>query len=199
MVRSCASDRQWIWQSCNEFGYFQTATAAAQPFAPFGKGLDLRTAGRAVCEAAFGPAPSPGASASSSAPGAYRGPDANALGLRANSEYGGRRVQGINITMPTGSMDPWHALGVALPTDPWFQAGNGTDPAALQALVPCPVGPLRKIAACVDVVEIANTAHCRDMYAPNTFAALEPPIEDTPEVVAAHARIAADVAFYVSG
>ena len=29
-------------------------------------------------------------------------------------EYGGRHVNGVNITMPTGSMDPWHALGVVL-------------------------------------------------------------------------------------
>lgn len=73
----CRSDRQWIWQSCNEFGYFQTATGAAQPFGAFGGALDLKWAGREICVRAF------------SLPATYGGPRANAAGLHALTEYGG--------------------------------------------------------------------------------------------------------------
>ena len=181
----CRSDRQWIWQSCNEFGYFQSAAAAKQPFSTFAAALNVSTAGAAICEAAFGFS-------------GYDGPPSDARGwLLANREYGGRRVEGINVTMPTGSMDPWHALGVVLPTDPWFQAGNRSgDPAALQDLRACS-RPTPVTAACVSVVELSGTAHCRDMYAPNAFVTLDPPLPDPPSVTAAHTQIAADVARYV--
>ena len=29
----------------------------------------------------------------------------------SNAFYGGRAVEGINITLVNGSMDPWHSLG----------------------------------------------------------------------------------------
>eukprot|EP00656_Telonema_subtile_P018413 TRINITY_DN19942_c0_g1_i3.p2 TRINITY_DN19942_c0_g1~~TRINITY_DN19942_c0_g1_i3.p2 ORF type:complete len:198 (-),score=57.31 TRINITY_DN19942_c0_g1_i3:932-1525(-) len=32
---SCASTRQWIYMSCNEFGYFQTASGNGHPFTAF--------------------------------------------------------------------------------------------------------------------------------------------------------------------
>lgn len=43
---TCTSDRQWIWQSCNEFGYFQTANTeggSTNPFAAFTQ-LNIDTA-----------------------------------------------------------------------------------------------------------------------------------------------------------
>ena len=165
----CASDRQWIWQSCHEFGYFQTATASAQPFEPFGHTLDISTAGAAICEAAFGFAH-------------YSGPAANAATLAAATEYGARQVMVPNITMPNGNMDPWHALGVVNTSDAFYEAGGGK----------------QRVGAGVSVVELDGTAHCRDMYAPAAFEKLNPPISDTPSVEWAHAKIANDVARYLA-
>lgn len=84
--------------------------------------------------------------------------------------------------MPNGNMDPWHALGVVNASDTYFEAGGGR----------------QVLAAGVSVVELDGTAHCRDMYAPGAFESLEPPIEDTPPVKWAHARIMADVARYLA-
>ena len=87
---------QWIYQSCNEFGYFQTtANAGTSPFSAFAA-LDADAAGAAVCDGAFG--------LSARGLGPYTGPKANAAGPLANTEYGARRVAGLNITMPNGTM-----------------------------------------------------------------------------------------------
>eukprot|EP00908_Phaeocystis_cordata_P005498 Transcript_15999.p1 GENE.Transcript_15999~~Transcript_15999.p1 ORF type:complete len:631 (+),score=215.45 Transcript_15999:895-2787(+) len=174
---NCTSDRQWVYQSCNEFGYFQTATGAGQPFEAFGGTLNISTAGQAVCEQAFGLK-------------AYSGPRANgASGLAANTEYGGRRVLGANITMPNGNMDPWHALSVVNRSDSFYDAGGGAP------------GALQRTSEGVHPVELHGTAHCRDMFSPDAFAELKPPrgpIADTPAVQWAHAAISAAVARYVS-
>jgi len=172
---ACNSSRQWIWQSCNEFGYFQTATGANQPFRAFGGAIDAAAAGNAVCLAAFGLSE-------------YKGPRSDASGLNALTTYGGRHISVANITMPNGNMDPWHALGVVNSTDAFYDAGADTAGSlGSQQTVPG-----------VSVVELDGTAHCRDMYAPGAFASLDPPIVDTPSVVWAHARIGADVARYVA-
>jgi len=55
--------------------------------------------GTAVCENAFG-----------FASGSYAGPDSDSRGPIANTHYGGRSIEGINITMPNGNMDPWYAM-----------------------------------------------------------------------------------------
>ena len=49
---SCASSRQWIYQSCNEFGYFQTTVsssvnASSNPFSAFAA-LNIANAGMSV-------------------------------------------------------------------------------------------------------------------------------------------------------
>ena len=121
---------------------------------------------------------------------AYSGPRANgASGLAANTEYGGRRVLGANITMPNGNMDPWHALSVVNRSDSFYDAGGGAP------------GALQRTSAGVHPVELHGTAHCRDMFSPDAFAELKPPrgpIADTPAVQWAHAAISAAVARYVS-
>jgi hypothetical protein len=85
-----SADRQWIWQSCNEFGFFQTISPKS-PFAAFGAYLNVTTAGRAVCAGGFGV-------------DEYDGPRADAAGLVANAFYGGRALQGINITAVNGNI-----------------------------------------------------------------------------------------------
>ena len=83
-------------------------------------------------------------------------------------------------------MDPWHSLSVINASDAFYDAGRGA--AAVQRT------------AGVTVVELHDTSHCRDMFAPGAFASLSPPrgpIEDTPSVLWAHEVIGADVARYV--
>jgi hypothetical protein len=188
---TCSSDRQWVYQSCNEFGYFQTTVPSADadaadlppsqtanPFSGFAS-LTVENAGEAVCDAAFqlaerGLTP-------------YTGPKKNDQGPLSNTEYGARHVEGLNITMPNGNMDPWHALSVVNASDAYYESGSsqettgggGADPAGAK----------------VAVVEIDGTAHCRDMYAPGTFDDVG--IPDTEAVVWAHAAIAKNVAKYL--
>ena len=93
--------RQWIYQSCNEFGYFQTTEGSDHPFVPL-KGVTLDAAGKKMCEAAY-------------SLDAYAGPRKGGGGdetYASDEHYGARDIQGTNITMPNGSCDPWHSLGV---------------------------------------------------------------------------------------
>merc|ERR1712046_49054 len=83
---NCNSTRQWIFMSCNEFGFFQTTSAAGQPFAGFNSAT-IHNAGYEVCRAAFNVSVD------------YRGPKGNSVELLANTEYGARELQGINITI----------------------------------------------------------------------------------------------------
>eukprot|EP00967_Tisochrysis_lutea_P026628 scaffold30730_cov31-Tisochrysis_lutea.AAC.6 len=87
----------------------------------------------------------------------------------------------MNITMPNGDSDPWHALGIVLSSDPFYRAGGG------QQLV----GPG------VTIVEMRGSAHCRDMYAPSAFEGLKQPLKDTRAVMLAHEAIGKSVAGYV--
>lgn len=181
---SCTSDRQWVYQSCNEFGFFQT-TADNQgdidsPFKSFAS-LTIENAGAQVCEQAFGiDAKKPRSLRGASDSDSYDGPQANDLGLVANTMYGARHVQGIGITMPNGNCDPWHALSVVNSTDAFYESGDST----------------QVLASGVTPVEIDGTGHCRDMYAPGTFESVGVP--DTASVQWAHSVIAENVASYLA-
>merc|ERR1712166_1014917 len=159
----CTSSRQWIFMSCNEFGYFQTTTGENQPFAGL-KAVDIKFAGYETCRAAFNVSED------------YAGPKRNAEELMANTEYGARALQGINITIPNGSMDPWHALGIVNQTDEFFSQ-------------------TQRLSQQERVVFIKDTAHCRDMYAPGVFESIG--VRDTEAVQWAHAKIRADVLGYL--
>ena len=122
---TCASIRQWVWQSCNEFGFFQTTTAPAanHPFSALG-GNDVGVAGRATCEAAFGL-------------DGYTGP----LARESNTRYGGRDIAGANVSMVNGNMDPWHALSVVNASDRFFEScvdPDGSRPAPGSSGSDCP-------------------------------------------------------------
>jgi hypothetical protein len=90
--------RQWTYQTCNEFGYFQTTddSAVNQPFGSF-VNLEFYTQ---QCQQAF-----------------------NIDGLPhidfTNAYYGGNNPQECsNIFFVNGSLDPWHALSVLNSTLP---------------------------------------------------------------------------------
>lgn len=111
--------RPWTYQTCNEFGYFQTTDSKNQPFWSW-KLLGMPFY-RALCFAAFD--------------NWKHEPQVEWM----NTVYGDVHVAGTNTIFPSGTIDPWHYLGVT-PSTP--------------ALVPSNTG-----------VYIVGTAHCNDLYA----------------------------------
>jgi len=92
------SSRSWFWQTCTEFGYYQTGESANQPFSSQIT-LDFFIS---VCKDAY--------NISSST---------ISTGVEAtNILYGGRNVGTTKVVFPNGSVDPWHALGIIESTDP---------------------------------------------------------------------------------
>ena len=86
--------RQWIYQTCTEFGYFQTTDSPNQPFGdliPLSSFTD-------ICSLVF--------NISTDA--------LNDSIARTNAYYGGKNISknATNIVFPNGSIDPWHALGI---------------------------------------------------------------------------------------
>jgi len=92
--------RQWTYQTCIEFGYFQTTDSKAQPFGqlvPLSYYTDM-------CTVAFG---------------FEFLPDTNST----NAYYGGKNPKGAtNILFVNGSLDPWHALSVVKDIDNTLKA-----------------------------------------------------------------------------
>ncbi|XP_067948352.1 putative serine protease K12H4.7 [Watersipora subatra] len=86
--------RQWTYQTCTEFGYYQTSAYDQQPFGDFFPLLFWTQ----QCYEAFG-----------------LSIDDNVLnnGIRfTNANYGGLGVKVSRIIWPNGSIDPWHALSI---------------------------------------------------------------------------------------
>lgn len=183
-----ASGRQWIWQSCNEFGFFQTTTAQyahtyqASPFVAF-TALDIESAGAAVCRAAFGLVEPPAT-------------------FETNRRYGGRAMLAQNVTIVNGNLDPWHALGIVNATDPYYESCLRDDGEVRpRGDLGC---ELQRVDRSSRVVLIDSTAHCGDMYAPGLFETARycpgPSCHpDPPSLVAAHAEIEANVRAYIEG
>jgi len=180
---SCASGRQWIWQSCNEFGYFQTTTstgAGLSPFAAFANNT-IAVAGKALCEGLFGLSRPPATE-------------------ETNTFYGGRQLLAENVTIVNGGMDPWHSLSIVDAADPYYEscvdaAGKPIPPGEH----PC---QFQRVGSSSSVLTIPSTAHCGDMYAPNLFTSSEycpgPSCHaDSQEIVDAHSKIKADVGRYI--
>lgn len=89
--------RQWTWQTCTEFGYYQTSDSAEQPF---GNHLGLRFSLN-DCEKAYGLE--------------YSNFKREALEKRVeqtNIEYGKDDIQVSRVIFVNGNKDPWHVLGV---------------------------------------------------------------------------------------
>ncbi|ETV96398.1 hypothetical protein H310_10551 [Aphanomyces invadans] len=86
------SARQWFYQTCNEFGYFQTTTSARSPFVAL-KTQTLQNVGLEVCKRVFGIETSPDIA-------------------RTNNYYGALGIDVDNVVFPSGTIDPWHVLAV---------------------------------------------------------------------------------------
>merc|ERR1711962_718096 len=86
--------RQWIWQTCTEFGWYQTTN---QPSGVYGSSLDLGFFER-WCQDAFGD---------------YFTHERMEKNVEAsNIEYGGITPDVHNVVFVQGTVDPWHAMGV---------------------------------------------------------------------------------------
>jgi serine protease 16 len=165
----CNSTRQWIWQSCQEFGFFQTATGANQPFSAFANEITVSNVGKILCESAF-----PGAWGDQP----YSGPEVE----RSNTQYGDRNIASVNTSLPNGSADPWHALGVVNSTDGFFNSCDGN---------PCEKQQLK---ATDYAVFLDGTSHCRDMFSP---ASPDAPVRDPEAVKWAHGTIEKHIQSYL--
>ncbi|VDO67481.1 unnamed protein product [Heligmosomoides polygyrus] len=106
-----ASSRLWTWQTCTEFGYFQSSDSG---YSIFGSPTPVNLYTQ-MCSDVFGKQYSAAAIQQSV--------------LRTNYRYGGRaNYKGTNVAIPNGSLDPWHALGKYTSNDPsvvWYLI-NGT-------------------------------------------------------------------------
>ncbi|ULU03218.1 hypothetical protein L5515_005502 [Caenorhabditis briggsae] len=92
------SDRAWVWQTCTEFGYYQsTSSATAGPW--FGGNANLPAQYYIdECTAIYG--------------GAYNSQEVQTAVDYTNQYYGGRDgLTTSRILLPNGDIDPWHALG----------------------------------------------------------------------------------------
>ena len=89
-----SGERQWYYQTCTEFGYFQTTDSDQQPFGDL-VNLDSFTK---VCYDVFN------ITQSAVLQSVYK----------TNSYYGGKDIPTnvTNIVFPNGSIDPWHVLGI---------------------------------------------------------------------------------------
>jgi len=86
--------RQWIWQTCTEFGWYQTTN---QPDEVYGRLLDLDFF-KSWCRVAFSDA--------------WSDETFDQSMIDTNTEYGGFNPVVENVVFVHGSIDPWHAMGV---------------------------------------------------------------------------------------
>lgn len=87
------SARQWTYQTCTEFGYFQTTNSNRTMLFSHWIPLDYYTD---TCLQVFN----------------ITAAEVSAAVASTNDYYGGRNVNGTNIVFPNGSVDPWHALSI---------------------------------------------------------------------------------------
>lgn len=83
--------RPWTYQTCNEFGFFQTTDSVNQPFHSW-KSLNMAFYDD-MCKAGFNFTVEPQVEF-------------------INQMYGDINIQGTNTALVAGTIDPWHALGV---------------------------------------------------------------------------------------
>ncbi|XP_063230883.1 putative serine protease K12H4.7 [Bacillus rossius redtenbacheri] len=87
-------DRQWMYQTCTEFGFFGTSSLAPHVF---GDKFPLEYFVQ-QCSDVFG--------------SRFNATSLNAGVKRTNKIYGGRSIQVSNVVFVQGSIDPWHTLGI---------------------------------------------------------------------------------------
>ncbi|XP_014248181.2 putative serine protease K12H4.7 [Cimex lectularius] len=102
--------RQWIYQTCTEFGFYQTSSS---PDELFGSNIPLSYFTK-QCQNIFGPE--------------INEQVLNNGIMRTNIMYGDVHLKTTRVLFVHGSIDPWHALGITVSNKPKIQAIyiNGT-------------------------------------------------------------------------
>jgi len=85
--------RQWIWQTCNEFGYYQSTDSTNQPF---GQHVPVAYIEDTECTQVFG----------------QTAAQIQANADTTNSYYKGVKGNEKKVFLPNGSIDPWHNLAI---------------------------------------------------------------------------------------
>jgi hypothetical protein len=90
-------DRTWLYQTCTEWGFYQTCETGSQ--CPYTQGLHTIDVDLEICQTAFG----------ISGDAVYK--------QIANTQaiYGGDKIQSSRIMFTNGEIDPWHANSVLVP------------------------------------------------------------------------------------
>lgn len=88
--------RQWTWQTCVQFGYYQTCEDASCPFSRL---MTLESSLQQCVDLFDGPA-------------SFWFPEQPAAVARTNALLGGQAMRGSRIIFINGSIDPWHALSL---------------------------------------------------------------------------------------
>lgn len=96
--------RQWLYQTCTEFGYYQSSELVRQPF---GRRFPVEFSVR-QCGDIFG--------------ARFSADLLRDAVRRTNTLYGALKLRLERVVFPNGSIDPWHALGITT---------NGTGNAAV--------------------------------------------------------------------
>ena len=86
--------RSWLWQTCTEFGFYQTCEADSD--CPYGKGHHQLSMDLEICERAFGVAKN----------SVWRNVQ------QSNEQYGGWNIDSERILFVNGEVDPWSMLSV---------------------------------------------------------------------------------------
>lgn len=90
---SSSGGRQWMYQTCTEFGYFQSSDSVSQPFSGFPLSYHIQQ-----CTDIYGMA--------------FILPMVTGAVGQTNENYGGLNIQSSRIIFSNGLIDPWHALGI---------------------------------------------------------------------------------------
>ncbi|KAI4793923.1 hypothetical protein KUCAC02_032401 [Chaenocephalus aceratus] len=93
--------RQWVYQTCTEFGFYQSTDSPDQPFSGFPLKYHVQQ-----CADFFNVSADQLAEAVA----------------ETNEYYGGYDIRSSRIVLPNGSIDPWHALGVTQDISPELPA-----------------------------------------------------------------------------
>jgi len=92
-----SSMRAWTWQTCNEFGYFQTGTAAFERPTMYTRGSSSRALYQQICSDVFG----------------INDAKIGARIENTNEYYGGKSPRGISkVFFSHGGLDAWSLLGI---------------------------------------------------------------------------------------
>lgn len=86
--------RSWLYQTCTEWGFYQTCPVGST--CPYTQGLHTLQVDYDICQSAFG----------------ISSDEVQAQIANTRSIYGAENIRGSRIMYPNGQIDPWSALGI---------------------------------------------------------------------------------------